>query len=93
MIINKVKVSKQALKQLIKLPNHITLKFISWVKSVEDTGLEATNLKPGYRAEALKGKRIGQNSIRLNRSYRVIFKVDLTEGEVLLVIEVNKHDY
>lgn len=49
---------------------------------------------PGYHDEPLKGKRVGQRSIRLNRAYRAIYEIDET-GQVhfIEVLEVNKHEY
>jgi proteic killer suppression protein len=45
---------------------------------------------PGYHDEPLKGKRKSQRSVRLNRSYRLIY----TESDMtILVLEVNKHEY
>lgn len=41
--------------------------------------------------EALKGKRKGEFSIRLNKQYRLIFKIN-KNGEVeILIIEISKH--
>lgn len=49
---------------------------------------------PGYHDEPLKGQRLGQRSIRLNRAYRLIYEED-ERGEVLVigVMEVSKHEY
>lgn len=50
--------------------------------------------RPGYHDEPLKGKRLGQRSIRLNKAYRAIYEIDTT-GTIhfIEVIEVNKHEY
>ena len=57
-------------------------------------GLEAVRQRPGYHDEPLKGQRLGQRSVRLNRAYRAIY-VEHDDAKVRLfeVIEVNKHDY
>ena len=48
----------------------------------------------GYHDESLKGKRKGQRSVRLSRSWRAIYREE-KEGTINLIIveEVTKHDY
>lgn len=49
---------------------------------------------PGYHDEPLRGKRDGQRSIRLSKSYRAIYEIKQDGSiEVVMVMEVNKHDY
>ena len=93
-MIFQVKLSKQADKDLRKVPNHITIALLRWISSVELEGLEEIRKVPGYHDEQLKGTRYGQRSIRLNRSYRAIYRIleDKTV-EFVEVQEVNKHDY
>ncbi len=93
MIIN-VRLSKKALRDLAKAPRHIAEKLYLWPHDVNEFGLEKVRTRPGYNDEPLKGKRQGQRSIRLNRSYRAIYilKSDGTI-EFVEVTEVNKHDY
>ena len=57
-------------------------------------GLSTVRKITGYHDEPLKGTRVGQRSIRLNRSYRAIYEVDQS-GVVhfIAVLEVNKHEY
>jgi proteic killer suppression protein len=65
-----------------------------WAKCIEITGLLETRKISGYHDEPLRGNRINQRSIRLNRSYRAIYIVDENEKIVTIkVIEVNKHEY
>jgi proteic killer suppression protein len=45
-----------------------------------------------YHDEPLKGDRLGQRSIRLSRSYRLIY-IESQELGVVKVVEVNKHEY
>ena len=49
---------------------------------------------PGYHDEPLKGRREGQRSSKLSRSYRVIYE-EFSNGEVEIIniMEVSKHDY
>ena len=80
-------------KQLKKVPERITLKFYAWVTAVELGGLSEVKESPGFRDEPLKGKRVGQRSIRLNKAYRAIYIERNKKLEIIEVIEVNKHEY
>lgn len=76
------------------MPCYIVDKFETWVDAVERDGLEAVMKIPGYHDEPLHGKRKGERSIRLSKSYRAIYLI-LRRGEIKLVSveEVTKHDY
>lgn len=93
-LLTKVSVSKFADKQISKLPIEIREAFFVWAKAVEKAGIYSVRLSRGYHDEPLKGKRQGQRSVRLNRSYRVIYE-QYEDGECIIigVIEVNKHEY
>jgi len=86
--------SYRADKDLRALPEHIYLKFRAWVMAVEAAGMEEVRRLPGFHDEPLRGARKGQRSVRLNRSYRVIY-VETVAGHVHVarVIEVHKHAY
>lgn len=57
-------------------------------------GLESVRKIKGFHDEPLKGKRSGQRSIRLNKSYRAIYVINRDGGvEIVEVQEVNKHEY
>ena len=93
-MIRKVDLSKNAIKDLRVVPIYIVVKLKSWVELVETVGLEASRKSPGYHDESLKGKRLGQRSIRLSRSYRAIYLIRRHGStEVVMVREVNKHAY
>lgn len=47
----------------------------------------------GYHDEALQGDRWGQRSIRLNRSYRAIYTEEKGVIHLIIILEVNKHEY
>ena len=88
----KVFVSEFAEKQIAKLPSYIKESLRDWMEVVQFGGIRYTRQFRGYNDEALKGKRRGQRSARLNRSYRVIY-VEINNNLEILIIEVNKHDY
>ncbi len=81
-------------KSLRKLPDFVIDKLKAWVRSVENYGVHEVRKVPGYHDEPLKGQRKGQRSIRLTKAYRAFYtqhkKGDL---EIILIEEVNKHEY
>ena len=81
-------------KQVRRLPFHIQEKVLVWAKNVEQEGIFQIRKRRGYHDEPLSGKREGQRSVRLSRSYRLIYEENL-EGEIIIlaVKEVHKHEY
>ncbi|WP_119343535.1 type II toxin-antitoxin system mRNA interferase toxin, RelE/StbE family [Facilibium subflavum] len=96
MEIKSVKLSKQARKDLKKIPAHIAYKLTLWAKTVEEIGVLETRKLKGYHDEPLQGLRKGQRSIRLNKAYRAIY-TEYDHGKIELnyikVEQVNKHEY
>jgi proteic killer suppression protein len=91
-VMTEVLVHRLAEKQIDRLPKHLQESLRNWVETVERIGIRETRLLKGYHDEPLKGRRTGERSIRLNRSYRAIY-VETIVGLKLLLIEVNKHEY
>lgn len=89
-----ITISKLAHKQIQKIPHHIQDALKAWIKSIIEAGLIKTRKTPAYHDEPLKGNRNGQRSVRLNRSYRIIYE-EASNGHIILIVilEVNKHDY
>ena len=87
-------ISEKAEDNLKKIPKYLVTKLMSWVELVSHEGLSQAKKIPGYHDEPLQGKRSGQRSIRLNRSYRAIYEIN-EQGKVHFVeiLEVNKHEY
>lgn len=71
-----VTLSRQAIKDLGSIPINIPAKLQLWIEHVNTDGLYETRKSRGYHDEPLQGKRFGQRSIRLNRSYRAFYKID-----------------
>jgi proteic killer suppression protein len=89
-----VKLSKNAKKDLLGVPNHIRIKLFYWIDAVSTLGLIEISKIKGFHDEPLKGNRVTQRSIRLNKSYRAIYKIISNyEIEFIEIIEVNNHDY
>jgi toxin HigB-1 len=86
--------SKKAQRDLFKVPEYIKRKLLLWVDSVELLGIQKVREAPGYFDKALKGNRLGQRSIRLSREYRAFYSITRQgEMQIILVEEVNKHEY
>jgi len=81
-------------KDIKKVPRYIKLHLIEWAEAVELVGIREMRRVSGYHDEPLKGKRKGQRSIRLSRSYRAIY-IEENNGDIniISVKEVNKHEY
>ena len=94
MDIRRVIVSENAEDDLRKIPEYITLKLQSWIESVSVNGILYVRKIRGFHDEPLQGKRKGQRSIRLSRSYRAIYVVrENRKVEFIEILEVNKHVY
>ena len=88
-----IEITPKAQKDLTRVPQQIAEKFQLWADSIKLKGLNRVRQIPGYHDEPLKGKRVGQRSIRLNRSYRAIYEVIDGNAIIIQVQEVTKHDY
>ncbi|MFN7095957.1 MAG: type II toxin-antitoxin system RelE family toxin [Gammaproteobacteria bacterium] len=86
--------AKSVIKDLKKLPKHIVINLHLWIANIKLHGLRKTQQILGYHDEPLLGKRAGQRSIRLNKSYRAIYIIDKNENVCFIeVLEVTKHEY
>lgn len=93
-MIKVVKLSRFAEKQIKKVPTFIAIKLMAWIEDVETRGLDEVRKVPVFHDEPLQGKRQGQRSIRLNRSYRAIYILKQNgQIEFVSVEEVSKHEY
>lgn len=91
-VLTRVSRNKAFEKCLRRVPDFIRKKVIFWIFLVESKGLAEVMKSPGFHDEPLSGKRHGQRSVRLNRAYRLIYRVVEDRVHVELV-EVNKHEY
>lgn len=89
-----VKIDRSAMKDLKKVPLYVSIKLQTWIDDVGHYGLREVRKTPGYHDEPLRGKRVGQRSIRLSRVYRAIYTIE-EDGIIQFVAikEVNKHAY
>lgn len=89
-----VYLSKRALKNIRKLPRPILVNFDLWVEIIENEGLEAIQSIRGYRDHSLVGKRKGQRSSSLSRSWRVVYRLGQENNLTIVeVLEIHHHEY
>lgn len=94
MDIFEVTISKRAQKDLIRVPSHVVTKLTFWTDGISYSGLRVMRKIPGFHDEPLKGKRLGQRSIRLTKAYRAIYEIAKNGSiEIVNILEVNKHEY
>jgi proteic killer suppression protein len=90
----RVEFTTSAVKDLKPVPKHVLDKLRDWVEAIGTYGIEEVRKAKGYHDEPLRGDRRGQRSIRLSKAYRA-FCIETVDGKlrIIVVIEVNKHDY
>ncbi len=83
---------KKAIKGIESLPNEILKRYEKWKDIVELSGPNGLKRIKGFSDEPLQGEWKQHRSSRLNKQYRVIYKI---EGNKFLVnvIKVTPHDY
>ena len=79
-------------KDLKRLPVLIRKHYEVWKRVIEPGGPQGLREIKGYHDEALKGAWKGFRSSRLNKQWRVIYKVESNRFEIF-VVEVNPHEY
>lgn len=70
----------------------VLARYEKWKDIGRVSGPRGLRLIKGFHDEALRGEWKGHRSSRLSLQYRVIYKVDAEEVEVL-VVDMTPHDY
>lgn len=83
---------KDVSKVLKKVPVEIRKNYLAWKRIVELEGPQGLRFIKGFHDENLKGEWTGFRSSRLNRQWRVIYKMNKDEF-VVYVVEINPHTY
>lgn len=91
----KIEFHRKAYKEYLKAPSIVKQAVEEWLISLKTIGVELTRIQggKGLHDEPLKGQRLGQRSIRLNRSWRLIYEVEQGEVKIVKIVSVTKHDY
>lgn len=82
---------RRAARRLDRLPHEVLIRYEKWKDIVRLSGSAGLRMIRGFRDEALQGEWRGHRSSRLDQQYRVIYRVDETNVEVLM-IDVTPHD-
>jgi len=83
---------KTLAKTLKKIPIEVLKHYELWKRIIELEGSQGLKRIKGFHDEALKGELAGFRSSRLNKQWRVIYKLEAKLFEVY-VINVNPHTY
>lgn len=76
--------SKNARKDLNKLPRHIKILFEFWMETIEEQGYPAMQRIKGYRDHSFKGTRQHERSSSLSRSWRIIYELNEKTNSITL---------
>ena len=79
-------------KQLDRLPRDVLKRYEKWKDIVRLSGPLGLRQIAGFNDEALRGDWKGHRSSRLNRQYRVIYRIERVKVFVE-VVSVTAHDY
>jgi len=79
-------------RQLKRLPIDVLKRYEKWKDIVSISGPQGLRLIKGFHDEALFGKWQGHRSSRLNRQFRIIYRIE-SERVLIEVVNVTAHDY
>jgi len=83
---------KRVVRKLGSIPADVLKKYEKWKDVVFISGPQGLREIKGLRDEPLSGEWQGYRSSRLNRQYRVIYKIE-KDRVLVQVINVTPHDY
>jgi addiction module RelE/StbE family toxin len=83
---------RRVARQLDDLPTDVLKRYEKWKDIVTVSGPQGLRLIKGFCDEALKGKWKGHRSSRLNRQFRVFYRVE-SERILVEVVNITAHDY
>lgn len=84
--------NKKLLRQFKKIPPSVLKNYVVWKRIIETEGPKGLRLIKGFNDESLRGIWKGFRSSRLNRKWRVIYKLE-NERCLVYVLEINPHHY
>ena len=83
---------KKIKKVVRRVPKEVLKNYEIWKRIVELEGPAGLRLIKGFHDELLRGKWKGYRSSRLNKQWRIIYRMESYCCEVY-VIEINAHNY
>ena len=78
--------------QLKSLPQEILKRYEKWKDIVHVSGPQGLRLIKGFHDESLRGEWKGHRSSRLGLQYRVLYRVEAEQVQVL-VVQITAHNY
>ncbi len=78
--------------RLRRLPTGVLERYEKWKDIVRFSGPRGLREIKGFRDEALSGRWKGHRSSRLDRQYRLIYRIESHEA-LVLVVDLTAHDY
>jgi plasmid maintenance system killer protein len=82
--------AKKNIQDPIKNNKNLVSKYEIWLNLIDTYGIECHQKHKGFKFEKLSGTRKEEYSIRLNKSWRVIFKI---ENDTIYILEITNHEY
>ena len=83
---------KRVGRQLGRLPTDVLKRYEKWKDIVTISGPVGLRLIKGFQDESLFGKWKGHRSSRLNRQFRVYYRIE-REQVFVEVVSITAHDY
>ncbi len=83
---------KRVGRQLGRLPTDVLERYEKWKDIVTISGPVGLRLIKGFQDESLSGKWKGHRSSRLNRQFRVFYRIK-REQVFVEVVSITAHDY
>ena len=83
---------RRVARRLAHLPVEVLKRYEKWKDIVRLSGGPGLRRIKGFHDEALRGEWGGHRSSRLGGQYRVIYRIEADEVQVL-VIDITAHDY
>ncbi len=83
---------RRVARRVSRLPVEVLQRYEKWKDIVRISGPRGLRLIRGLRDEPLRGEWRGHRSSRLGGQFRVIYRIESDEVEVL-VIDLTAHDY
>jgi len=83
---------RRVVRQLKSVPTDVLKRYEKWKDIVSISGPEGLRRIRGFRDEGLGGEWKGFRSARLNKQYRVIYKIE-RDKVLVQVVNLTPHDY
>jgi addiction module RelE/StbE family toxin len=83
---------RRVARQLGRLPAEVLERYEKWKDIVRISGPNGLKVIRAFNDESLRGEWAGHRSSRLNKQYRVIYRLE-HENVLVQVVRISAHDY